>query len=113
MRKKTEKIISLEETFMMFKAARIFPLKCDKTMIRYYYEYCQPDDLGLDYKDFTQFLPLIGMDIVERALMAKWIEGIQRKETYETTMTRYDTNQFKAPSGLETVCLSCYCCRDL
>ena len=67
----------------MFAKLRLFPGKCEKSTIRYFFEYCQPDDLGLDYEDFTLFLPILGLHTIQRG---KKVADNMKKNT------KYDTN---------------------
>ena len=100
----TEKVITLDETIDMLRKIQLFPIKCDKTTIRYFYEYCQPDDLGLDYKDFTQFLPLLGIHVVESYHKRKWIDSLKHTNAMiNGLVTKYDTNQFVKPPEYEMV----------
>lgn len=63
-------MLSFDRVFEMFSIINLFPSKCEKSLIRFYYEYCVPDEMGLDINDFCLFLPLIGMDIAERYIKA-------------------------------------------
>ena len=67
----------------MFTTLQLFPSKCEKLLIRFYFEYVSPDEHGLDFEDFCVFMPLIGLDIVDRFIKTSKTNVKRKKNSYE------------------------------
>ena len=59
--------LSLHQIYDMFEKLHLFPGKLEKSTIRYFFEYSRSDDIGLDYEDFTLFLPMLGLHTIDTA----------------------------------------------
>ena len=63
----------------MFSLVGLFPLKCEKQTMQYYFDYAASSDQGLDYEDFQLFLSLIGLEIIQKSNRAIKKEQSQKR----------------------------------
>ena len=60
-------MLGFEKLFDMFSLVGLFPIKCEKQTMQYYFDYSASSDQGLDYEDFRLFMCLIGLEIIQKA----------------------------------------------
>ena len=74
-----ELLLSFDQTFEMFMLIGLFPRKCDKLLMQFYFDYVASTAEGLDFDEFKEFLPLIGFEIIKRANEALIVGQIKMK----------------------------------
>ena len=55
------------QAFEMFSLTGLFPHRCEKEALKFYFDYTSPTDEGLDFENFTMFMALMGIYIINRA----------------------------------------------
>ena len=90
-------MLTFDKVFDLFTMLGLFPAKCEKSLIRFYYEYSIPDEMGLDFNDFSLFLPILGMDIVERHVKAN--KPKKKKADWKIGLTNVTTTETSDPDA--------------
>jgi len=55
------------QAFEMFSLTGLFPHRCEKEALKFYFDYTSPTDEGLDFENFKMFMALMGIYIINRA----------------------------------------------
>jgi len=64
-------ILPFQQTFELFSLTGLFPHRCEKEALRFYFDYMSPTDEGLDFETFRMFMALMGTYIIKRAKKSK------------------------------------------